>query len=165
MSEALAEPTEIDQWERELLRFPEVIAPFANVFTPGLYLRAILMPAGTGLSSRIHKSDHPFIILKGKIAVKSETEEIVYQAPYIGVTPAGTRRALVALEDTVWVTTHANPDNCTDPDAMVEMLTDDPKNPLFDDHAAPRLNAWKMENNGAALVISDEMKRLTNSHP
>lgn len=162
MSVALKEPDAIDVWERELLRFPEVNAPFANVFTPGVYVRAIRMLKGTGLSSRIHKVDHPFFILSGKIAVKSETEEVVYSAPYFGITPAGTRRALFALEDTVWITAHPNPGNCTDPDEMVEVLTDDAGNPLIEDHDDPRVNGWRMENNGVGLLISDGMKLLTN---
>jgi hypothetical protein len=37
----------------------------------------------------------------------------------------------LAHEDTIWTTFHLNPDNLTDPDALVAMLTQDHENKLL----------------------------------
>lgn len=145
MSEALTEPNAIDRAELEISKLQPVEAPLIHTFTPGLYVRQILMRAGSVLTSRIHKTTHPFIILTGEISVISENERITYKAPYIGITLPGTRRVLYAHTDTVWLTVHANPNDIEDPDELVEQITDDAKNPLFEDHDDPRLNIWKKD--------------------
>ena len=155
MSEALTEPNAMDKAEAELLKFPPVTCPLVHMFTPGLYVRQILMPAGTMVTSRVHKTTHPFIVLLGEVSVISETERITYKAPYVGVTPAGTRRALYAHVDTVWATFHANPEGIETADEMVEWLTDDAGNPLFVDHDDPRLNTWRSDVSEAITLKFD----------
>jgi hypothetical protein len=138
----LAEASAIDQFEHAVAQLPEAVMPLNHLFTPGLYVRQILIPAGTLLTSMTHKTEHPFIIVSGIIDVISPTERICYSAPYMGVTQAGTKRALYAHTDTTWITFHTNPDNIEDPDALAEMLTYPAENPLFnkDDR---RCNLWK----------------------
>ena len=75
-------------------------------------MREIFAPAGSIITSRIHKFDHPFFLLQGKLTVISETEGLVtYTAPMYGITLPQTRRAILIQEDTVWVTVHPNPLN------------------------------------------------------
>ena len=138
----LADASEINRFEHAIAQLPEVVMPLNHLFTPGLYVRQILIPAGTLLTSMTHKTEHPFIIISGTIDVISSTERVCYSAPYMGVTQAGTKRALYAHTDTVWVTFHTNPDDIEDPDALAEILTYPMENPLFnkDDR---RCNAWK----------------------
>ena len=62
----------------------------------------------------------------------------------IGLTEAGTKRILYIHEDTTWLTFHANPQNITDPDKMVEYLTYPNDNPLFN-RDDPRANSWKKD--------------------
>lgn len=82
--------------------------PVKHRFTPGIYSREIHIPAGTMLTSAIHRTEHPFVISKGRIAVISENEgRVIYEAPHHGVTKPGTRRLLHAETDTVWTTFHA----------------------------------------------------------
>ena len=66
------------------------------------------MPADTVVTSEIHKTEHPFFILKGKVIVGdvSTGATEAYEAPYIGVTKPNTRRVLHVLEETVWATSH-----------------------------------------------------------
>lgn len=109
----------VDVVERVMLdkvetgEFVKVNCPIENIFTNGLYTRIIEMKEGYRITSKIHKTDHPFFILKGKCVVYVDGEEIVLEAPYAGVTKAGTRRILLILEDCIWATVHANPDNET----------------------------------------------------
>jgi hypothetical protein len=81
--------------------------PVVHRFVPGMYIREIHMPAGSVLTSKIHKTEHPFVIMKGVVSVWSLNEgSVLYRAPYFGITEPGTRRVLMVHEDTVWITFH-----------------------------------------------------------
>jgi len=76
--------------------------------TPGLYIRQITLPKGTLLTSRIHKTCHPFVVTKGAITVYNtigDTQEL-YHAGHKGITYPGTRRVLYTHEETTWTTYH-----------------------------------------------------------
>lgn len=81
--------------------------PVVHRFTKGLYSREISVPAGTVIVSKIHKSQHPYIISKGRVLVSENMEQLTERsAPYTGITQPGTRRVIIALEDSVWTTFH-----------------------------------------------------------
>jgi hypothetical protein len=84
------------------------VAPVTHHWTPGLYAREIFMPAGLIITSEIHKTEHPFVVSKGRVLVYLESENRweVIQAPHFGVTKPGTRRLLLIVFDTVWTTFH-----------------------------------------------------------
>lgn len=89
-----------------------VVMPLRHIFTDGLYSRQIFMAAGTILTSRTHKTEHQFIVSKGKCIVNDgETIEEI-SAPYIGITKPGTKRAIYIEEDTLWTTFHATSETC-----------------------------------------------------
>jgi hypothetical protein len=70
------------------------------------------MPAGTLITSKIHKTQHQYFVLQGAVSVWiDEGEENYIKAPYIGITEAGTRRVLYIWEDCIWATAHPNPYN------------------------------------------------------
>ena len=76
-------------------------------FTDGMYIREIFMPAGSLITSKVHKTEHPYIVSYGKVAVSidgDDWDEIT--APYTGITKPGTRRVLYILEDCIWTTFH-----------------------------------------------------------
>ena len=85
-----------------------VDCPLKHVFTPFLYTRTILMPAGALITSMVHKEHHQYVVSKGVALVKiGEGEWQRISAPYVGETMAGTRRVLVIEEECVWTTCHA----------------------------------------------------------
>ena len=99
----------IDELEASIIQFPEnlVEGPLTHRFTDGMYIREIIMPAGSMWTSKIHKTEHPYVVSYGKAAVSidgQEWYEII--APYTGITKPGTRRVLYILEDCVWTTFH-----------------------------------------------------------
>ncbi len=113
---------EINRAEQVLAALPQQLCPLKHVFTPGLYTRQILMPAGTLLTSRIHLFEHPFIISAGVVSVwGDERGWETLQAPYLGVTKPATRRVLYIHQDTIWTTFHVT--NETDPEKIVEQVT------------------------------------------
>jgi hypothetical protein len=60
----------VDELEHFMVENYEVIeCPLVHRFTPGMYIREIFMPAGSLITSKIHKTEHPYTISKGKFAV------------------------------------------------------------------------------------------------
>lgn len=76
-------------------------------FCPGVYARTIFMPAGTVLTSKIHKTQHFFVVTQGSCTViDSHGIKQLLIAPHLGVTMPGTKRALHIHEDCIWTTFH-----------------------------------------------------------
>lgn len=101
----------IGQLEAALVAtFPAAECPVIHRFTPGLYIRETHLPAGAIITSKIHKTEHPFVITRGRVSVYSENDGVQHlHAPHTGITRPGTRRILVIHEDTVWTTFHPTP--------------------------------------------------------
>lgn len=125
----------VDELEAAMVENLDLIdCPLSHVFTKGLYTREMFMPAGTLATSKIHKTEHPFVVSKGKILVCIDKGGWVeMEAPYIGITMPGTRRILYALEDTVWTTFHPNPDNIVDIEELEDLIVERPDNILLHD--------------------------------
>lgn len=86
---------------------PKIDCPLVHRFTPGLYAREIFMPAGSLASSKIHNTEHPFVVLTGKVSVRNERGEVDHiEAPYVGITKPGARRLIFVHEDCRWITFH-----------------------------------------------------------
>lgn len=74
----------------------------------GVYAREVYIPAGTALVGEIHKHDVINVVSKGVIQVATESEGVrIIEAPLTFVSVAGTKRAGLVLEDTIWTTFHA----------------------------------------------------------
>lgn len=99
---------QIDTIEEVMRQHPAVVQiPVRHIFTNGLYSREITVKAGTLFTSKIHKTEHPFVLSQGIMAVITEAGKCeVLEAPYTGVTVPGTRRVLFAQTDCVWTTFH-----------------------------------------------------------
>lgn len=99
--------------------------PRRDLFTPGLYTRQVFMPAGSLVISRVHLTEHPFILSAGAVMVWDPYAGVrILRAPYTGVTKPGTIRLLFILRDAVWTTFHAT--THTDPETVEKEITLDP---------------------------------------
>lgn len=129
--EALAEKQLLDEFEAELAtQYEPAHCPVSHLFTPGLYVRQMLIPAGTALISLEHLTEHPFVVMFGRLRILSTTDPpALVEGGHIGVTQSGTRRVAFAEEDTLWVTFHATEE--TDIEKIVTGITADPDNPLI----------------------------------
>jgi hypothetical protein len=131
----------LNQCEVAMLDYPQRECPLIHRFTPGMYIREILMPKDTLLTTLMHLTTHPFFVMKGDVSVWYHDVPVQrYQAPYTGITEAGTRRMLFAHEDTIWATCHVT--DLTDPDEIVESVTCRDYNPLIDIDN-PRIQTWR----------------------
>jgi len=85
---------------------PQVTGETRHHFSDGMYARELFIPAGTVVVGALHKSQHLYMVVKGKCKVSSQYETVKIEAPYIGETIPGTKRVIYAETDCVWVTFH-----------------------------------------------------------
>lgn len=78
-----------------------------HYYCNGVYAREITIPAGTTLVGEIHLEDQINVVSKGKIRVVTEEGSREITSPCTFISPAGTKRAGHAIEDTVWTVFHA----------------------------------------------------------
>jgi len=81
--------------------------PVKHSFADGCYVREIFNPAGELLVTKIHKKEHPFFLMKGKMSILTEDGVKHIQAPHHGITKPGTKRIIYTHTDCVFVTVHA----------------------------------------------------------
>lgn len=97
--------------------------PVKNWLAPGVYCREIHLPADSLVVGRIHRFDHMSIISKGRVTVFTEFGEQQFSAGDSFISPAGTKRVVIAHEDTTWTTIHPNPDDEQDIETLENRYT------------------------------------------
>ena len=89
--------------------------PLKHDFADEMYVRTIFLPKGSLLTGKIHKHSHPNFLMTGKVEVVTEHGGIeTLTAPIAMISKAGTKRAVYAIEDSVWITVHSNTTNTQD---------------------------------------------------
>jgi hypothetical protein len=128
----------VDRLQSNLAALPQVDCPLVHRFTPGLYVREIFMPKGTLIISKLHKTEHPYVVSKGHARVWTEEAGVVdIRAPHCGITKPGTRRVLLIVEDCVWTTFH--PTTETDVDKIEEQIIEPHRIPLIEEAVIRKL--------------------------
>ena len=79
---------------------------YEHILSDGVYIRKMKLSRGTLIVGAVHKKETAMIILSGLIKVFSEDGLRMLKPSSIVVSPPGTQRAGIALEDTVLVTLH-----------------------------------------------------------
>ena len=101
-----------------------------HYFADGMYARKLSRKAGTLIVGKVHKKEHLYIVTKGSVRVTSDDEVRTLTAGDVIVSKPGTKRAVLALEDSVCMTVHR-----TDKKNVVkiekELIESDPE-ALFD---------------------------------
>lgn len=98
---------------------PDLVQYFGN----GVYMRQVFLPAGSQAAGRIHKRPCWNILLQGEIEVVTEAGYKLMVAPDVFESPAGVKRAVRAISDTIWLTVHAYDGEERDGNAMADLLT------------------------------------------
>lgn len=80
--------------------------PVKHHFSQGVYARELFIPKGTTLVGKIHKYQQLNIMPQGDISVLVGDEIRRVVAPFVVVSPPGTKRVAHAHEDTIWITVH-----------------------------------------------------------
>lgn len=98
----------LDQFEADILdKYGMGEATYRHFFAGGMYAREMTIGKGQFLTSLIHKKEHFWVISKGSQLVSVDDGEPIYtEAPCMGITKPGTRRAGFIVEDMVLTTFH-----------------------------------------------------------
>jgi len=80
--------------------------PVEHFFAPGSYARSMRLPKDYVIVGKIHKHAHLNIISYGHVIVATEEGAKELKGPLIFTSPAGVKRAVTVLEDTMWTTIH-----------------------------------------------------------
>ena len=80
--------------------------PVKHTFTDNCYVREIFNPAGQLIVTKIHKKEHPFFLMKGKMSILTEDGVVELEAPHHGITKPGTKRIIYTHTDCVFITVH-----------------------------------------------------------
>jgi hypothetical protein len=90
---------------------------------PGVYTRAGIIPAGVVFTGKIHKHQCINIVAKGRLAIFVEGGRDILEAGSIFITNSGSKKAGIAIEDTVFINVFKC--NETDFDKIEKYLTFD----------------------------------------
>lgn len=85
---------------------PQIDLPIFHHFAPNVYMRQMDAPAGSLVVSKMHRTEHMNILLKGSLTVITEEGFQHLKAPLIIKSAAGTKRIGYFHEDSSWVTIH-----------------------------------------------------------
>lgn len=77
-----------------------------HFFSPGIYTRILHIPKGCLLTGKIHKEPILNIMIKGDISVLIDGVVKRIIAPFVIVSPAGSKKIGYAHEDTIWMGCH-----------------------------------------------------------
>ena len=97
--------------------------PLTHSFSDGVYIREMSMLKGGIVIGKIHNKSHTWFLMKGKIKVATEDSVVTYSAPTYVNAKAGAKRVIAAIEDSVFVNIHPNPDNIKNTDELEDILT------------------------------------------
>lgn len=128
--EDLSTEDRIKQFDAFLIGMEQVECPLEDQFYPGLYIRERFVPAGTLFTTYTWKTTHPFRCIHGELLIWQDGKGWeVFKAPCKGITYAGTKRIVYAIDDVIWETLHANPDDIHDEKELHDMLFENYDNP------------------------------------
>ena len=88
--------------------------PIKHDFADQIYLRQMTMGKGQLVIGAIHNHKHIWFLLKGKITVNDDGKIIDHIAPCYMISEPGSKRAIYAHEDSIFVNIHKNPSNTND---------------------------------------------------
>ena len=97
--------------------------PLTHSFSEGIYVREMKMNKGGLVIGKIHNKTHTWFLMKGHIIVATEEGVMEYIAPTYVNAIAGAKRVIEAIEESVFINVHPNPNNITDTDELERILT------------------------------------------
>lgn len=133
---ALAVRDQIFAFEEQVAQLPQIELDTRHMFSEGLYIREIRIPAGVVMTGAIHKHQCAGVVSQGEMLVATEDGTMHVKAPWTYIARPGIKRAGICLVDCVWTTFHPNPSNETDIDTLEDyFFTNDPA--FFHKEATP----------------------------
>jgi len=111
------------KFEEYLKTLPQIQMVTTHDFCNGIYARSLHIPAGSILTGAVHKDESFFLVRQGSLLVTPDNESSPVGPGFMCVTKPMTKRAIVALEDSIITTFHPNVENETDLEKIWEKYT------------------------------------------
>jgi hypothetical protein len=113
----------IDTLLREVAARPQVECPVQHFFGPSIYIREVVMPAGTVVVGKYHKHDHLCNMVEGRMIVVGEDGEArEVAAPSVFMAKKGRKTAYI-LETVRFQNIYSTDE--TDVEKLEHMLVED----------------------------------------
>lgn len=96
----------IQRLEAHLLQLPQADLDTTHAVHGGLYVRQIMIPAGTVMTGATHCIPHCSVMIYGDMTVSTPAGMERVVGPRLWLAPAGTKRVGYAHADTLWLTVH-----------------------------------------------------------
>ena len=77
-----------------------------HYFADGMYCRELWREAGTLIVGKVHLKEHFYIVANGLVRVTTDSGVKDVRGPTVIVSKPGTKRAVLALEDSTCITVH-----------------------------------------------------------
>jgi len=94
---------------KNIVEVPEI--PIKHSFADQVYIRQMNMSEGDIVVGAIHNHLHAWFLMKGRVLINNNGEQIEHIAPCYTVSEPGSKRFIYALEDSIFVNVHKNPNN------------------------------------------------------
>ena len=104
---------QITEAENFIGTLEQLVIEVEHEFGEGLYRRKATAPKDSVVITRVHLHDNFAFVLTGDVTVVSEQGSVRIKAPAAFLTKAGTKRMLIAHEESIWYTVHAMPAHLT----------------------------------------------------
>ena len=92
--------------------------PLKHTFADGIYVRQMDMKAGSAVVGAIHNHLHVWFLLTGHLAVATEDDVEEFISPCYVLAKPGSKSVIYAIEDSIFVNIHKNPNNIKDIDKL-----------------------------------------------
>jgi hypothetical protein len=108
--------------EAKMLGYEQTEIPLEHIFSAGVYLRQITIPAGTIVMGKRHRNATCNILLRGtlQVFVESDKPPITIVGPHIFTSPPGAKKFALCLEDAVFL--NIFPTNETDHEVIEKQV-------------------------------------------
>ena len=106
--------------------FPQYEPETTHTFHAGMYRRQVRQRADSLVVGKVHKKDHPVLLLSGTMLITDgKNNAVEVTGPAMIDTTVNTKRALYAVTESVYMTIHATSATTVE-DAEAELVEDDP---------------------------------------
>ena len=122
----------------QMPQIPQAEIPTYHYFCGGMYARVLKRPKNTLIVGKVHKKEHFYIVTKGTVEVASDEGSKIFHSGDVIVSEPGTKRAVLALEDSICMTIHfvGQEKNL---DQIEKDLIEEDKTAMFDSKNLPLL--------------------------
>jgi hypothetical protein len=127
-----------------LAQLPQYEPETKHHFYGGMYCREVWRDAGVWLVGKVHKKEHFYLVVSGRLLIAGDGEEGREVGPgTLILSKPGTQRAVISLEPSLCMTFHRT-DATTVEEAEAELVEEDPE-ALYDCHNKVKPGVLKQE--------------------